>query len=189
MFAIIIFSLTVIIGLIFLKRRFGWRGFRVRQEDVLNWAFYGLLIPIWIQFDYVFTNISRILAYASAIVMGVAFLALLVISKRRGFSMLPIAILATILAYIVLIMVASSSPSDTFGNFRPEDLLLMTAFFFAPPWIAGLAVARYKPKLAILLPAFVIPYNLFLPITIAFAPLSYLIAGSIVFAVARGVGR
>ena len=170
----LIFGAIVIIGIVLSSRKYGWKGFRVKSKDVIVWAIYGFLIPVWIQFDYVFTNINALATIVFAILFGVVFVILLGIFRRSGIPMLPMVIVATVIVYLILVyLYVPPSPSNwsewtTFGRFTPPDVF-GNAFYLAPPWIAGLAIARAKPKLSILLPAFVFSYNLSLPIILSTA--------------------
>ncbi len=166
----IIFCLIVTIGIVVLGRKCKWHGFKVEGRDVLTWAIYGYIIPIWIQFDYVFSNMNFLATLIFAIVLSVAFLIVFAVCKKRGFSMLPFVLLATILAYLTLSFVYVSNTSDRwkwfiFGTFRPSDVF-GNALYLAPPWIVGLAITRVKPKLGILLPILVLLYNLYSPMII-----------------------
>ncbi len=164
----IIFNAIVIVGLIILSRVYKWKGFKVRQRDVISWAIYGYIIPIWIQFDYVFTNISFLATVISAILFGIAFVIIFAICKKRKFPMLPIVVLVTVVVYLTLSYVYTPpTPSNwskwfTFGQFKPLDVF-SNALYLAPPWIIGLSIARVKPKLGIILPILVFPYSLYSP--------------------------
>jgi len=199
--ASLIFSAIVIVGIIILSQKYGWKGFRVKPKDVVVWAIYGFLIPIWIQFDYVFANINALATIVSAILFGIAFVILFGIFKRKSIPMLPIVTTATIVVYLILVYAYTPpSPSDwsrwaTFGRFTPPDVF-GNAFYLAPPWIAGLAIARTKPKLVILLPAFVFSYNLSLPLVLSAAKIlvnvsvylimAYIVVALIVYLTVRG---
>jgi hypothetical protein len=86
--------------------------------------------------------------------------------------MLPIVVVATFAVYLVLSYVyIPPTPSDwkrwfIFGQFKPLDVF-SNALYLAPPWIAGLSIARVKPKLVILLPVFVFSYSLSYPIILS----------------------
>ena len=163
MICAIIFGSIVIFGLIILSKKYRWGGFKVRRKDILSWAIYGFIVPIWIQFEYIFENLNFFASLAATVILAVLFLVIFMFSKKKGFPMLPIIIVSTLLVFLILLAIYTPpTPSNwsewfTFGKLKPFDIFIY-AFWLAPPWIIGFSIARFNPRLVVILPVLVIGY-------------------------------
>ncbi len=172
MFGLLAFGLSSFLTLMI----FGKGGsFRVGGLDVVKWAFYGYLVPVWIIMSYVFENLSFTTTVIASAFAGF-LLSLLAVRKLPVF---PIVLAFTALAYAILSVVyVPPNPENwrmwsTFGKFKPSDVFTNAAYV-APPWIIGLSISRYKPKLAFVIPVLVFAWTFFMFFSSLISPILYL---------------
>jgi len=148
----IIFAVVSMVLLKILSEKYGWKPQEIKRVDILKWAVYGAIIPIWILPDMIFSYINLPATSATAFVLAVAFSFCYAVCRNRGIAFFPIPMLSTL-----AVMVAASyfftppSPEDwsAYSNLPGTLDLIYIAYiwsFSAPPWIAGMAYIRLNPK-------------------------------------------
>ncbi len=150
-------------------------GFRVSGRDVVKWALYGYIVPVWIIMSYVFENLS----FTTTIIASALAGFLLSLLSIRKLPVFPIVLAFTILTYAILnVVYVPPAPENwkmwsAFGTFKPSDVFTNAAYI-APPWMMGLSISRYEPKLAFVIPVLVFAWTFFMFFASLINPILYL---------------
>lgn len=148
MLSFVSFLVGFIFGVALRKERFFKKA---NTSEIIKWAFYGFLIPIWIQILIVAEYFLASYVYILSLVAG------FIVATLRRFT-LPLYAGITVCALLTLHFILIPNPENWEYHFTIGYAtalgILGTALWLAPPFIASLAYARAKPtkSLAILSP-------------------------------------
>ncbi len=172
------FSAVSLILLKHFSAKYGWKAgsIKVKRGDVLKWAIYGAIIPLWVELDILFSYVNLAMTTIVAVIIAIVFAFCYAVCKNKGVIFLPIPLIATIvvtaLTHYIFIPPSPKNWSTYFYIGIKADEILYFYSWLAPPWIVGMAYLRSNLKDGyIVLPLAVISY--FLLILFLFPVLSF----------------